>query len=359
MGHVARGSLLSCSCDDVACIMRCSAQRCFKLPVPRAHCLETLPPCSAGNASPSPAASWGCCRAQRCVVLRKKSMARKTAWLVARPPVAARRLTRPNACGAVVCCRARRCEFAVRHATAGVPRASRSGLAVCDDAARTVARRRDAQPGPRCMPSSQTRSILRRERLLCPAVCRRPTSLLDRCQRCSLAPPRATLRGCRAQSRISRCARLALSVSLATTRPTPLRCAAVQVIPRRVPNSQTVVLILHQRRLVARPSAVAPRLVCPSPAASQGVVAREVATSLRAVRRRVSRVSLRSCCWWRCRAQLRYTAMSKDDCAAYQKRNLLLKFSRAMLCCPGRPLLPHALLARRPLRHKALPGATW
>ena len=234
--------------------MRCSAQRCFKLPVPRAHCLETLPPCSAGNASPSPAASWGCCRAQRrdlaahhatvcfasgrvacddaaravaprrhvqrgpwCVpnsqsVVRfsDKMHGLDKAWFVARPPVAARRLTRPNACGAVVCCRARRCEFAVRHATAGVPRASRSGLAVCDDAACTVARRCDVQPGPRRMPSSQTRSILRRERLLCPAVCRRPTSLLDRCQRCSLAPPRATLRGCRAQSRISRFARVSL-----------------------------------------------------------------------------------------------------------------------------------------------------
>ena len=53
-----------------------------------------------------------------------------------------------------------------------------------------------------------------------------------------------------------------------------------------------------------------------SPAASQGVAAREVATSLCAVICRVSRVSLRSCCW-RCRAQLCRAAMSKDACAAH------------------------------------------
>ena len=42
MGHVARVSLLSCSCDDAACT-RCSAQRCLKLLAPRAHFLQHLP----------------------------------------------------------------------------------------------------------------------------------------------------------------------------------------------------------------------------------------------------------------------------------------------------------------------------
>ena len=54
-------------------------------------------------------------------------------------------------------------------------------------------------------------------------------------------------------------------------------------MPEHVPDSQTVALIPRRQRFVARPSAVAPRLVCPLPAAARGVVTCDVVISPRPI----------------------------------------------------------------------------
>ena len=175
----------------------------------------------------------------------RKPLPRSLAGLrfVARPPAVAPRLSRlsPASSPALPC--TWRSKPAARRATSRASHTARSGLVVCDDAARTLAPRRNVQRCPRSVPNAQTALLI-----LCLRTIRYPAARLGCTPFCTpvgALPLRRSKLAVRCAT--SRAPRSGLDDAARTRAPR----RDVQRSSCRVPSSQTAFLFSAGKRFFA------------------------------------------------------------------------------------------------------------